>query len=112
MKTFKAEVKDGKRQNLTPDELSPVHDTKGKGKEQNGEDEDDDGGENELPDRQSCASSVTHAISIIIELIRKNNSDYFEPYLFHTLRNRLIHVQQQQVQQQLSELAAFAEENS
>ena len=47
-----------------------------------------------LPNSDSAISSGTHAISIIIELIRKNNSDYFEPYLFHTLRNRLIQVQQ------------------
>jgi serine/threonine-protein phosphatase 6 regulatory subunit 3 len=47
-----------------------------------------------LPNSQSSASSVVHSISIIIELIRKNNADYFEPYLFHTLRNRLIQVQQ------------------
>ena len=40
-----------------------------------------------LPNVDSAASSGIHAISIIIELIRKNNSDYFEPYLFHTLRN-------------------------
>jgi len=49
----------------------------------------------EFPDRHFATSSVVHSISIIIELIRKNNSDYFEPYLFHTLRNRLIQVQQQ-----------------
>ncbi|KAK2459428.1 hypothetical protein APHAL10511_008539 [Amanita phalloides] len=47
-----------------------------------------------LPTLESATSSVTQSISIIIELIRKNNSDYFEPYLFHTLRNRLIQVQQ------------------
>ncbi|KAJ7878983.1 SIT4 phosphatase-associated protein-domain-containing protein, partial [Mycena olivaceomarginata] len=55
-----------------------------------GEDEGDT-----LPSRASCTSAVVHSIAIIIELIRKNNSDYFEPYLFHTLRNRLIQVQQQ-----------------
>jgi serine/threonine-protein phosphatase 6 regulatory subunit 3 len=44
--------------------------------------------------RDSTASSVVQSICIIIELIRQNNSDYFEPYLFHTLRNRLIQVQQ------------------
>lgn len=49
----------------------------------------------ELPNFESSTSSVVHSVSIIIELIRKNNSDYFEPYLFHTLRNRLIQVQQQ-----------------
>lgn len=47
-----------------------------------------------LPNRDSTASSVVQSICIIIELIRQNNSDYFEPYLFHTLRNRLIQVQQ------------------
>ncbi|KAJ6531097.1 SIT4 phosphatase-associated protein-domain-containing protein [Mycena capillaripes] len=55
--------------------------------------EDDNG--DTLPSRASCTSAVVHSIAIIIELIRKNNSDYFEPYLFHTLRNRLIQVQQQ-----------------
>jgi len=49
----------------------------------------------QLPNFDSATSSVVHSISVIVELIRKNNSDYFEPYLFHTLRNRLIHVQQQ-----------------
>ncbi|KZT70090.1 SAPS-domain-containing protein [Daedalea quercina L-15889] len=47
------------------------------------------------PDPESAASSVVQSICIIIELIRQNNSDYFEPYLFHTLRNRLIQIQQQ-----------------
>ncbi|KAI0736702.1 SAPS-domain-containing protein, partial [Fomitopsis betulina] len=46
------------------------------------------------PDPECAASSVVQSICIIIELIRQNNSDYFEPYLFHTLRNRLIQVQQ------------------
>ncbi|OCH93828.1 SAPS-domain-containing protein [Obba rivulosa] len=46
------------------------------------------------PDPESATSSVVQSICIIIELIRQNNSDYFEPYLFHTLRNRLIQVQQ------------------
>lgn len=44
--------------------------------------------------QDSASSSVVQSICIIIELIRQNNSDYFEPYLFHTLRNRLIQVQQ------------------
>ena len=48
-----------------------------------------------IPNRDSATSSVVHSIAVVIELIRKNNSDYFEPYLFHTLRNRLIQVQQQ-----------------
>lgn len=49
----------------------------------------------QLPNFDSATSSVVHSISVIVELIRKNNSDFFEPYLFHTLRNRLIQVQQQ-----------------
>jgi serine/threonine-protein phosphatase 6 regulatory subunit 3 len=47
-----------------------------------------------FPNPQSHTSSLVHSLSILIELIRKNNSDYFEPFLFHTLRNRLIQVQQ------------------
>ncbi|KAF9447599.1 SIT4 phosphatase-associated protein [Macrolepiota fuliginosa MF-IS2] len=57
-------------------------------------DPDSDSEQDHLPSLDSSISSVTNSISIIIELIRKNNSDYFEPYLFHTLRNRLIHFQQ------------------
>ncbi|KAH7343684.1 SIT4 phosphatase-associated protein-domain-containing protein [Rhizoctonia solani] len=48
-----------------------------------------------FPNAESATSSVTHIVSIFVELIRKNNSDYFEPYLFHTLRNRLMQIQQQ-----------------
>ncbi|KAF9532767.1 SIT4 phosphatase-associated protein-domain-containing protein [Crepidotus variabilis] len=44
---------------------------------------------------ESSISSVTQSIAVVVELIRKNNSDYFEPFLFHTLRNRLIQAQQQ-----------------
>ncbi|TFK68279.1 SAPS-domain-containing protein [Pluteus cervinus] len=47
-----------------------------------------------LPTPETVSSSVIHSICIIIELMRKNNSDFFEPYLFHILRNRLIQVQQ------------------
>lgn len=48
-----------------------------------------------LPNYDSATSSIVNSICMIIELIRQNNSDYFEPYLFHTLRNRLIQAQQQ-----------------
>ncbi|KAJ3514203.1 hypothetical protein NLJ89_g2505 [Agrocybe chaxingu] len=51
--------------------------------------------EGSQPTFDSSISSVVQSIAVVIELIRKNNSDYFEPYLFHTLRNRLIQVQQQ-----------------
>lgn len=55
----------------------------------------EDLGPERLPNHESSTSAVIHSIGIIIELIRQNNSDYFEPYLFHTLRNRLIQYQQQ-----------------
>ncbi|GLB34588.1 putative SAPS-domain-containing protein [Lyophyllum shimeji] len=60
------------------------------------DDEDEDAlASRQLPNFHSKTSSVVHALSMVVELIRKNNSDFFEPYLFHTLRNRLIQVQQQ-----------------
>ena len=43
-----------------------------------------------------AVSSLVNIIPVFIELIRKNNSDLFEPYLFHALRNRLIQIRQQQ----------------
>jgi serine/threonine-protein phosphatase 6 regulatory subunit 3 len=46
------------------------------------------------PTYDSSISSIVQSMGLLVELIRKNNSDYFEPYLFHTLRNRLIQVQQ------------------
>ena len=46
------------------------------------------------PTQDSSISSIVQSMGLLVELIRKNNSDYFEPYLFHTLRNRLIQVQQ------------------
>jgi serine/threonine-protein phosphatase 6 regulatory subunit 3 len=49
---------------------------------------------NGLPDQQSRTSSRVTSTNILLELIRKNNSDDSESYLFHTLRNRLIQVQQ------------------
>ncbi|KAG8887332.1 hypothetical protein FRB98_000201 [Tulasnella sp. 332] len=49
-----------------------------------------------LPSTASAISSLVNIIPVFIELIRKNNADLHEPYLFHTLRNRLIQVQQQQ----------------
>ncbi|CAE6471581.1 unnamed protein product [Rhizoctonia solani] len=58
-----------------------------------------------LPNAESATSSVTHIVSIFVELIRKNNSDYFEPYLFHTLRNRLMQIQQQHLDE-MHELGA------
>lgn len=51
-----------------------------------------------LPSTGSVSSSFCQSISILIELIRKNNSDYSEPYLFHSIRNRLMGMQQRKVE--------------
>lgn len=48
---------------------------------------------------ERSTSSLIHVASVIIELMRKNNSDFFEPYLFHTIRQRLIQIQQQYLPQ-------------
>ncbi|KAG8920175.1 hypothetical protein FRC01_000890 [Tulasnella sp. 417] len=52
--------------------------------------------ETDVPAMENAVSSLVCIIPVFIELIRKNNSDFFEPYLFHTLRNRLIQIRQQQ----------------
>lgn len=51
---------------------------------------------------ESATSSLVTVISVFIELIRKNNSDYFEQHLFHTLRTHLL-----QRQQEISERRTF-----
>jgi SIT4-associating protein SAP185/190 len=51
-----------------------------------------------LPSVASVTSSFCQSITILIELIRKNNSDYSEPYLFHSIRNRLMGMQQRKVE--------------
>jgi SIT4-associating protein SAP185/190 len=48
-----------------------------------------------LPSVASASSSLVHICSIITELIRRNNSDFSEPHLFHTLRNRLMSIRMQ-----------------
>lgn len=44
---------------------------------------------------ESCTSTLVTCIGVLIELIRKNNSDYFEQHLFHTLRTHLLQRQQE-----------------
>lgn len=43
-----------------------------------------------LPSLSSTSSSLSHICNIFVELIRRNNSDFSEPHLFHTMRNRLM----------------------
>ncbi|CDZ96509.1 SAP family cell cycle dependent phosphatase-associated protein [Phaffia rhodozyma] len=38
----------------------------------------------------ALTSSLTSTIAVFIELIRKNNTDYSEPHLFHVVRNALM----------------------
>lgn len=44
---------------------------------------------------ETSTSSLITGIGIFIELIRKNNSDYFEQHLFHALRAHLLQRQQE-----------------
>ncbi|ORY35642.1 SIT4 phosphatase-associated protein-domain-containing protein [Naematelia encephala] len=46
-----------------------------------------------LPSLASATSSLSQVCSILVEIIRRNNSDFSEPHLFHTLRNKLMGVQ-------------------
>lgn len=48
-----------------------------------------------LPSLASASSSLTQICSILVELIRRNNSDFSEPHLFHTMRNRLMTIRMQ-----------------
>ena len=50
---------------------------------------------NPLPSLSSASSSLSHVCNILVELIRRNNSDFSEPHLFHTLRNRLMSIRQE-----------------
>ncbi|WFD26176.1 hypothetical protein MNAN1_001153 [Malassezia nana] len=45
--------------------------------------------------QEAISSSFSNCAGVFIELIRKNNSDYFEQHLFHTLRNYLVVRQQE-----------------
>ncbi|CAK9784162.1 SAPS-domain-containing protein [Cutaneotrichosporon oleaginosum] len=51
-----------------------------------------------LPSVASTASSLCYVCNIIVEVIRRNNSDLAEPYLFNTLRNRLMSIQSELMQ--------------
>ena len=50
-------------------------------------------------------SSLISILSVYIELIRKNNTDFSEPHLFHTLRNKLITLQQSQHEEAINKVA-------
>ncbi|WVQ80146.1 hypothetical protein IAT38_002251 [Cryptococcus sp. DSM 104549] len=48
-----------------------------------------------LPSVASATSSIVNICTVLVEIIRRNNSDFSEPHLFHTLRNRLMSVRMQ-----------------
>lgn len=50
-----------------------------------------------LPSISSASSSLSQCSMVLVELIRRNNSDFSEPHLFHTLRNRLMTLRNQQL---------------
>lgn len=56
-----------------------------------------------LPSISSASSSLSQICMLLVELIRRNNSDFSEPHLFHTLRNRLMTVRTQYMQTQQQE---------
>lgn len=45
-----------------------------------------------VPNVASATTSVSYIANIFVEIIRRNNSDFAEPHLFHTLRNRLMNM--------------------
>ena len=51
-----------------------------------------------LPSIASASSSLSQICMVLVELIRRNNSDYSEPHLFHSLRTRLMSLRNQQLQ--------------
>ncbi|PWN34366.1 SAPS-domain-containing protein [Meira miltonrushii] len=59
---------------------------------------------------ESCTSTLVTCIGILIELIRKNNSDYFEQHLFHTLRTHLLQRQQEIAERKASRTVNASEE--
>lgn len=51
-----------------------------------------------LPSVASATSSLSYVCNVIVEIIRRNNSDLAEPYLFNTMRNRLMAIQSEALQ--------------
>lgn len=50
---------------------------------------------------ETCSSTLVTCIGVFIELIRKNNSDYFEQHLLRTLHNHLVKRQSELTEQRL-----------
>ena len=51
-----------------------------------------------LPSIASASTSFNHICSILTEVIRRNNSDFAEPHLFHAFRVRLMAIRQQRAE--------------
>lgn len=65
-----------------------------------------------LPSVASVTSSLCNVCNVIVEVIRRNNSDLAEPYLFNTMRNRLMAIQSEQMQADPAEVAPDAQPDS
>ena len=59
-----------------------------------------------LPNIASATSSLTYISSLLVEVIRRNNSDFAEPHLFHTMRNRLMNMQMAQTEAELTRVTS------
>lgn len=53
-----------------------------------------------LPSVASVTSSLCYVCNVVVEIIRRNNSDLAEPYLFNTMRNLLMAIQSEQMAHQ------------
>jgi SIT4-associating protein SAP185/190 len=66
----------------------------------------------EVPSIASATSSLCYACNVIVEVIRRNNSDLAEPYLFNTMRNRLMAIQSESLLADESESEGDADTDS
>ncbi|TXT15631.1 hypothetical protein VHUM_00134 [Vanrija humicola] len=64
-----------------------------------------------LPSIASATSSLCGVCNVVIEIIRRNNSDLAEPYLFNTLRNRLMSIQTERMRRSPSPTEAVSAES-
>lgn len=58
---------------------------------------------------ETCSSTLVTCIGVFIELIRKNNSDYFEQHLLRTLHNHLVKRQSDLTEKRLQKRADHAD---
>lgn len=64
-----------------------------------------------LPSIASATSSLCGVCNVVVEVIRRNNSDLAEPYLFNTLRNRLMSIQTERLRRSPSPTEAVSNDS-